>query len=315
VERRKHRVRRSFLDIRKRVTFGGERGLLSIAFDPGYAHNRRFYLCYTNRAGDVEVDQFRRSKGSRVRAMPRSRRKVIVISHQQAEHHYGGQLEFYRGDLYIGIGDGGTAGDPENDAQNKKNLLGKILRIDPRASGGYRAPASNPFVGRLGRDEIFSLGLRNPWRFSFDRKTRELWIGDVGWNDWEEIDRAPVKRANGGNFGWHIFEGNEVCHACGSDGEAPPNYIPPVHVYAHTGFGNAIVGGYVVRDRRLSSLRGRYVYTDYDWHHLDALNPRTGNDRTLGGTIDRPTSMGEGIGGRLYVTTFKGPVYELVPGT
>src|SRR5207253_957448 len=137
-------------------------------FDPGYAQNRRFYVAYTNKHRKDEVDEFRRSKDSPLRAAPGSRRVVLIVSHPQARHGYGGQLQFHGGHLYVSIGNSGGPGDPPGTAQSKNTLLGKLLRIDPKPGGGYSVPRSNPFVGKPGRDEIFALGLRNPWRFSFD---------------------------------------------------------------------------------------------------------------------------------------------------
>ena len=321
VVRSGHPLSRPFLDISSRVlALGGEQGLLSLAFDPRYARNRRFYVDYVNNAGDVEIDQFRRSKGSRVRAVAHSRRTVLVIDHQQGDAHYGGQLEFDRGHLYVGVGDGGTPGDPENDAQSIRSLLGKILRLDPRPRGGYRVPHGNPFVGKPGRDLIFALGLRNPWRLSFDRKTGDLWIGDVGYASWEEIDRASLAKARGANFGWNLFEGPFPCTDCGNGGASPPpHYVPPIHSYPHhsaTGGeeGDVIVGGFVVRGHALPSLAGRYVYTDNEDGDLRAFNPRTRKSRELGVTVSAPTSFGEGRNGGIYVASLMNPgaVYRLV---
>ena len=222
-----------FLDMRSLVSSSGEQGLLSMAFDPGYAHNRRFYVYYTNQNCDggcnVEVDQFRRSQDSATQARLRSRRKVIQINHHQAGNHNGGQVQFGPdGYLYLAPGDGGTQEDPENDAQNPQVLLGKVLRIDPRASGGYRIPPDNPYVGKPGRNEIFAIGLRNPYRFSFDRQNGDLWIGDVGDNTWEEIDHVTPAQANGANFGWNDFEGPNPCGDCGfGPGTAPPRLRRP----------------------------------------------------------------------------------------
>jgi len=324
VLRHGQKLSHAFLDIRGHVlASGGEQGLLSLVFDPDYAHNRRFYVDYVNNHGDVEVDQFRRKKSSAGRAVGGSRRPVIVIDHQQADAHYGGQLQFDpRGHLYIGVGDGGTPGDPENDAQNKGNLLGKILRIDPNRRGGYRIPRGNPFVGKPGRNEIFALGLRNPWRFSFDHKTGDLWIGDVGWESWEEIDHVSLAKARGANFGWNLFEGQFPCAPCGNGGATPPpRYVPPVHTYPHHSSsggeeGDVIVGGYVVHDRQLSSLRGRYVYTDNEDGDLRAFNPSTHKSKELGLDVTFPTSFGEAQRGRIYVAALAnpGPVYRLKQG-
>ena len=320
-----------FLDIHARVTSGGEQGLLSIAFDPGYRHNRRFYVYYTNRdceggACNVEVDGFQRSSGSAgsaTRAAEGSRRKIIEVTHHQGGNHNGGQLQFGPdGYLYIGIGDGGTAGDPENDAQSKRSLLGKILRIEPKPGGGYRAPRGNPYLGRRGKSEIFSRGLRNPFRFSFDSKTGDIWIGDVGAVSWEEIDHETRRAANGANFGWHVYEGPEPCGSCGFGPGTPPpaSYEPPVHAYPHDGsgeHGSVIIGGYVARDPTLPArVRGAYIYTDNAEGDLRAFRPATRSEFALGVKVDSPSSFGEGSRHRLYVASGpysgNGRVYRLV---
>jgi len=317
-------VAHKFLDIRNRVTWGGEQGLLSLAFAPDYQQSGRFYVAYTNShctsggACNVEVDGFRRESGSATRARPASRSKVIEVTHHQAGNHNGGQLQFGPGDghLYFSIGDGGTQGDPENDAQDKHSLLGKILRIDPRPGGGYDVPATNPYVGSPGRDEIFARGLRNPWRFSFDSATADIWIGDVGWQTWEEIDHEAD--ATGANFGWHKFEGPDPCGGCGFGGGTPepPGYRAPVHSYAHSGPGEtgcAVVGGFVVHNASLPSIDGDYVYSDHCSGTLRRLDPAApATSSPLGLNVSEPSSFGEGAGGAIYVATTEGGVFELV---
>ena len=328
VVRRGHKVGHPFLDISNRVVSGGEQGLLSVAFDSRYAKNRRFYVYYTNEdctnggACNIEVDSFKRSRKSPTRARRSSRHKIIEITHNQAGNHNGGQLQFHNGHLFLGPGDGGTQGDPENDAQRTDSLLGKILRIDPKPHGGYTVPHSNPFVGKPGRDPIYSLGLRNPWRFSFDRKNGDLWIGDVGFNTAEEIDRASPGQANGGNFGWHNLEGDDPCppSACpGSTGTAPPAYVPPVHSYPHNSsfpeHGDVITGGYVARTASLRGLQGDYMYSDNEEGDLRAYDPGTDQEFGLGRTVSFPSSFGEGRDGRLYVASLSGPVYRLSTST
>ena len=189
VMRNGRKLAQPFLDIRDRVQLSSEEGLLSIAFDPEYQRNRRFFVYYVNRESNIQVDSFKRKRGSPTRADPRSRRTLIVIPHPGQTNHNGGQLQFGDDDmLYIGTGDGGGAGDPSDNAQNPESLLGKLLRIDPRRKRGYETPESNPFVGGPGADEVYALGLRNPFRFSFDSGGGGLAIGDVGQNAWEEID-------------------------------------------------------------------------------------------------------------------------------
>jgi glucose/arabinose dehydrogenase len=317
-----------FLDVRDLVsTGGGEQGLLSMAFDPGYGSNRRFYVYYTNQdctpggACNIEVDSFLRSTASSVRASAASRRRVIEITHDQAPNHNGGQLQFGPdGDLYLAPGDGGTQGDPENDAQLKGRLLGKLLRIKPRANGGYDVPADNPYAGVAGRDEIYARGLRNPFRFSFDSANGDLWVADVGWSTWEEIDHATAAQAGGANFGWHVYEGPDPCAACGFAGGTPPppDYVAPVHWYSHRNtdpeHGSVIIGGYVAHDPALpSALDGDYIYTDNAVGDLRAYDPGTDTMTGLGVTVSFPSSFGVDASDHLYVCSLgDGRVYRLV---
>ena len=245
VVRQGHKLTKPFLDIRDLVQTSSEEGLLSIAFDPDYARNRRFFVYYTNRESNIQVDSFKRKRNSPTRADPRSRRTLIVIPHPGQTNHNGGQLQFDDdGLLYIGTGDGGGAGDPDENAQNPDSLLGKLLRIDPRRKRGYEIPDSNPFARGPGADEVYSLGLRNPFRFSFDSRGAGLAIGDVGQNAWEEIDFVSAGDARGANFGWDNLEGNHFFEAPGTQ---PPNYRAPIHEYS---VGTAVIAGYVVRDPR-----------------------------------------------------------------
>jgi glucose/arabinose dehydrogenase len=304
---------RDFLDIRDRVLYGGEQGLLSVAFDPAYESNRRFYVYYVNHAGNIEVDGFRASKGNDTRAKASSRQKIIVIPHPVNENHNGGQLQFGPdGYLYLATGDGGSGGDPDGNAQNKHVLLGKLLRIDPRKKGGYKVPKSNPFRGGGGAGEIYALGLRNPYRFSFDQETGDIFIGDVGQEDWEEVDREGQDALRGANFGWDIFEGDHDYEG----GGAPAHYEPPVLEYSSgSGTSNcAITGGYVVRDFHLPSLAGIYVYADFCGGEIRGFDPSDpeGTDRSLGLDVGQPSSFGEGPFGRIYVTSLDGAVYRLV---
>jgi glucose/arabinose dehydrogenase len=304
--------RRVFLDIRDLVSYGGEQGLLSIAFPPDYARSKRFYVYYTDGDGAIRVDEFRRS--SATRASRGSRRAVIDIPHAENTNHNGGQLQFLDNLLFFATGDGGSAGDPPDNAQNKEVLLGKLLRIDPRASGGqpYTVPSSNPFVGKPGRDEIYSYGLRNPFRFSFDttKSQPRIAIGDVGQDRFEELDYLTVDKANGANFGWDAFEGK-----ASYEGADPGGTVKPIFVYGRDR-GCTIIGGYVVRDPRLRGLRGRYLYADLCEGQLRSLVPglkRASGDRKLGLSVESPSSFGEDSRRRLYVASLEGPVYRLVP--
>jgi glucose/arabinose dehydrogenase len=311
-----------FLDISGRVSSGGERGLLSIAFDPHYGRNHHLYAYYTNRGGKIEIDEFRAA--SDTQALESSRRRVIVIPHPGQANHNGGQLQFGAdGMLYAATGDGGGAGDPRENAQNKHKLLGKLLRIDPHKHGRrhYRVPRGNPFVGKPGRNEIYALGLRNPFRFSFTG--RRILIGDVGQDKWEEVDFEGHRALRGANFGWDHFEGDHRFNYPG-DNEAPRpkhRYRPPIFEYKHTtsncgsAGGCAIIGGYVVRNPELHSLRGRYLYADAYKGQLRSFVPRRhrgSRDRALGVHVDHPSSFGRGAYGRIYVASLDGPVYRLV---
>ena len=312
------RNRGAFLDLRPQVGYGGEQGLLSLAFPPDYRQSGRFYVYYTDNAGNIRIDEFRRR--SATRAAPGSQRRVIEIPHPVNSNHNGGQLQFLGDLLYFGTGDGGAGGDPPNNAQNKDVLLGKLLRIDPRQAGGqpYSVPLSNPFVGRPGRDEIYSFGLRNPFRFSFDTVTAKqprLAIGDVGQNRFEEIDYTTVGRAAGANFGWDAFEGNAPYRDESSGTLDPGGTIKPILAFPHSRGGScSVTGGYVVRDRALRSLYKRYVYADFCEGELRSLVPhlkRASGDRRLGLSVPSPSSFGEDTRGRLYVASLEGPVYRL----
>jgi glucose/arabinose dehydrogenase len=310
-----HRLRKPFLDLRGKISSGGERGLLSVAFPPDYASSGRLYVYYTDPSGDIRIDEFRRTTATRAAA--ETRRKVIVIPHPVNANHNGGQLQFFGDLLYFGTGDGGSGGDPPNNAQNKEVLLGKLLRIDPRPSGGkpYSVPADNPFVGKPGRDEIYSFGLRNPFRFSFDGS--RIAIGDVGQNRIEELDYTTVAAARGANFGWDAFEGFSKYTEENSGTPDPGGSVKPIFAYSHDRGGSCtIIGGYVSRDPRLPSLRGRYLYADLCEGQLRSLVPhlkRASDDRKLGLRVSNPSSFGEDDQHRLYVASLDGPVYRLVP--
>ncbi len=307
-----------FLDIRGRVQCCGEEGLLSVAFPPGYWKSRRFYVYYTNRKGDNQVDEFKRRRDDATRASAQSRRKVLEIPHPLESNHNGGQLQFGPGsNLYVSTGDGGGGGDIHDNARRLDNLLGKLLRIDPRRDGqnAYRSPASNPYVGGPGRDEIYSYGLRNPWRFSFDRATGNIAIGDVGQNAAEEVDYETLASARGANFGWPEWEG-DVPHDLARPGPDPAE--PAIFTYPHSTCGAcAITGGYVVRNPDLSSLAGRYVYADVYLGDIRSFIPSLAgatDDASTGLHVAYLSSFGEGLNGRIYAASLNGPVYRLRQG-
>ena len=313
VLRKNRKLRKPFLDLSDRVQFGGEEGLLSIAFHPKYRKNRRFFVYYVNNGGNIEVDQFKGKKKKPTRARPKSRRQVIEIPHPGQSNHNGGQLQFGPDKLlYLAPGDGGGADDPGENAQDPASLLGKLLRIKPRKKGGYRSPQSNPYVGEAGRDEIYALGLRNPYRFSFDRATGDVSIGDVGQDQEEELDHETLAATRGANFGWDNIEGNQPNEA---PSVPPPNYRAPIHTYPDPG-ASAITAGYVVRGGSLPTLAGRLLYADYFAGDIRSVNPDAADpsstDASTGLDVASPTSFGEGRKGKIYVVSHGGPVYRIV---
>ena len=295
--------RRTFLDIRGEVLAGGEQGLLSVAFAPDYRSSGLFYAYFTTNGGDIAVNEYRRATPKRADAG--SARRILTVNHPGQSNHNGGQVQFGPdGFLYAGTGDGGGAGDPDDSAQDPGSNLGKILRIDPN-------PGGPPSV------EVYSLGLRNPFRFSFDtvsaRRPRII-IGDVGQNRFEEVDYETLAGARGANFGWNDFEGFSPFE--GADPPAPSRHDRPIKVLPLGSAGRcALIGGYVVRSRALKGLFKRYVYGDYCNGKLRAFTPRLGGarrDRGLGLTVPSLTSFGEGRGGALYATSQNGPVFRVV---
>ena len=309
----------TFVDLTPLVDSGSqERGLLSMAFAPDYATSGLAYVYFTGKdAGSIHVAEL---EASGAVADPATLRNVLTIPHPR-ENHNGGQLQFGPdGYLYIGTGDGGGGGDPDDNAQDTGSLLGKILRIDPRRSGTrpYTVPAGNPFIGTAGRPEVWSLGLRNPSRFSFDRATGALAVGDVGQEEWEEVDYVPQPGAGRGvNFGWDCREGRHpfpfASSACPAGG-----LTEPVLEYSHSTGGCAVTGGYVVRDPGLAELAGRYVYADYcDGEIRSAVLglPAATGDRSERLDAGNPSSFGEDSCGRVYVTSLTGEVSRLVDST
>ncbi len=297
----------TFLDIHDRVRYGGEQGLLGLAFDPGYASNGRFYVNYTRRPdGDTVVEEYRRS--SSTHASRSSARRVMRINQPYANHN-GGMIAFGPdGNLYIGTGDGGSGGDPGNRAQSKTSLLGKILRIRPYRSGSraYTIPSGNPFVGRPGYDAIWSYGLRNPWRFSFDRVTGDLWIGDVGQSRYEEIDLATNSsgRGRGVNYGWRKCEGT---HRYPRGGRCTTGKRP-LKEYEHKRSPHcSVTGGYAYRGPDHSAWRGRYIYGDYCSGHVWVIS-RSGSTLVSRDTGYNISGFGEDGAGRLFMTDLGGRV-------
>jgi glucose/arabinose dehydrogenase len=297
------------LDISDQVTAGGEQGLLGLAFSPD---GRWLYLHYTDRAGDHQIAELA-MRGRQ--ADPGSQRSVLRIDDPFGNHN-GGQLAFGPDRLlYIAFGDGGGGGDPEGNGQSLGSLLGKILRIDPRPGGGrpYRVPADNPFVDRDGaRPEIWAYGLRNPWRFSFDPANGDLWIGDVGQNTYEEVNREPAG-SGGRNYGWNRREGR---HAF-AGGPRPNGAVDPVIEYGRAGGACTVIGGFVYRGQRIRGLRGAYLYGDYCAGWVRAARTRGGRvaeQRDLRLDVPGLSSFGVDADGELYALSLGGAVYRIAPG-
>ena len=307
-----------FLDITGRVNSGGERGLLSLAFPPNYASVHHFYVFYTDSAGALTISRFGLTGNPDV-ADATSEQIVLSIPHSDNTNHNGGMLAFGPdGYLYFGSGDGGGGGDGPNNAQNMNILLGKILRIDVETGNPttYTIPASNPFVGVAGLDEIWASGVRNPWRYSFDRLTGDMYIGDVGQGAWEEVDFQPAGFAGGANYGWHVLEASH-CYTPSSGCTPPAAYVPPVAEYNHgssDSFGCAITGGYVYRGASYPSMVGVYFYSDYCTGRMFAMQNVSGTWVTTQ-LIDTPynvSSFGEDEAGNLYVVDLGGAIYQVV---
>ncbi len=300
-----------FLDIGSRITFGGEQGLLGLAFHPSFATNGKLFVDYT-RAGDgaTVIDEYRVTTNPNDVDETATRRQILAIAQPYPNHNGGGIAFGPDGFLYIGMGDGGSGGDPQDRAQNVNSFLGKMLRIDVNgtsAGKAYRVPPSNPFVGRTGLDEIWAYGLRNPWRWSFDRITGDLWIGDVGQARYEEIDRSTATsgRGRGVNYGWDDMEGNhcfEPLSGCLTAGRT----LPLVE-YSHAGSGGgncAVTGGYVYRGQRYTLLRGGYLFADYCSGRIwivSATATRPATPRLLLDTSALISSFGQSQAGELSV--------------
>ena len=288
------RLRGTFLDIRSRVVSGGEQGLLSLAFHPNYKRNHRFYVNYTDRSGDTRVVEFRSRNG---RGIASSARQLLFVDQPYANHN-GGQLQFDRNRLlYVGMGDGGSAGDPANRAQRMNDRLGKLLRINPLRRGA--------------RWQIVGLGLRNPWRFTFDRANGDLYIADVGQGEWEEIDYRPRARIGAlANYGWRTFEGRA---RYSNTSLGPGQLVAPVHAYSHDE-GCSVTGGYVYRGRALVDARGRYFFGDYCSGAVWSLRLEGGRAVDLkreAFRIEGLASFGEDVSGELYLATEGGRILKL----
>jgi glucose/arabinose dehydrogenase len=314
------RRKRPFLNVKSLVSASqlNERGLLSIAFAPDYATSGLVYAFYTNRAGNLVVAELKRG-ASDLAVDPGSHRVVLEVPHPGASNHNGGQLQFGPdGFLYVSTGDGGGQGDPDDSAQDPNSLLGKILRIDPKAMGAqpYSIPPGNPFALAGGKPEVYSLGLRNPYRFSFDLVSNgadpRIVIGDVGQFRFEEIDYETVASAAGANFGWNDFEGFSGYK--GAKPPAPSGDQKPILAYRTTRKTCSVIGGYVGRGGAPGPIRGRYLFGDFCNGKLRTLVPDLAGARkvrSLGVTVPALTSFGEAPDGSLYAASLNGPVYRI----
>ena len=299
------------LDLHERTDPGGERGLLGLAFSPDGA---RLYVSYTDTKGTSTIDEYVVGADGNADV---STRRTVITQEQPYANHNGGNIVFGPdGLLYFGLGDGGSANDPQRRADKLNTLLGKMLRIDPRQQpdAPYAVPADNPFVTMDGaRPEIFSYGLRNPWRFSFDPANGDLWIGDVGQNEIEEVDHAVAANGNGrgANYGWSAYEGTKRFN---DDVAADPNTVMPVHEYHHGDDGCSITGGFVYRGAAIPALRGAYLFSDYCSGGIRAIDPA--DPASAIRLVDAPknvSSFGRDSAGELYVLSLDGAVYLIGP--
>jgi glucose/arabinose dehydrogenase len=299
-----------FLDIHTKVVMNGEEGLLGLAFHPSYGANHRFFVYYSRVGDGAEVIAEYHTSANDPDVADPAETQLLVIPHPTNTNHNGGMLAFSPNDgyLYIGVGDGGSANDPPNNAQNIDVLLGKILRIDvdhPVGGLPYSSPAGNPFLNAPGSDEIFALGLRNPWRFSFDRLTGQQWVGDVGQSAHEEVDTPIVA---GGNYGWRVYEGFSCT---GNDPSlCSNNYLQPIFDYPHTGGRCSITGGYVYRGSQGALPAGTYIYGDYCSGEILTWNG-SGQVLALDTTLNI-SSFGEDEEGELYVVNLGGTISKIV---
>jgi glucose/arabinose dehydrogenase len=306
-----------FLDIQDKVIFQGERGLLGLAFHPAYKANGYFYVNYVGKGNRTHIARFKVNADVPDKADPESELTLMEIL-QPFDNHKGGNLAFGPDSmLYIGLGDGGSAGDPQNNARNPLELLGKILRIDVNRGDTYAIPESNPFHDvDNARGEIWALGLRNPWRFSFDRLTGDLWIADVGQDKFEEINFQPADSKGGENYGWRCYEGNEAFNRAGC--ESDTTFTFPIYTYAH-GAECSIIGGFVYRGSTSSEWYGHYFFTDYCSNKIWTLH-KEGDNWVKEDFGDYPgnnfTTFGEDQNGQLYLAEAKTKtLYKVVANT
>lgn len=303
-----------FLDIGSKIIFGGERGLLGLAFHPQYSSNGYFFVYYNNPAGNIIVARYSVSSTDSNVADPASE-KILLNIPKPFDNHNGGSIHFAPdGKLWIITGDGGSGGDPNNNAQNKNSLLGKMLRIDVDATGPYNIPPDNPFAGTTdGADEIWAYGLRNAWKFSFDLTTGNAMIADVGQGAIEEINKMPITQA-GLNYGWRCYEGNNTYNTAGCPAQSTMTF--PVAVYNHSGGKCSITGGYVYRGTQYPSLQGKYFFADYCSTQIGILDSNNTITWTSPYSGNNFSTFGEDYQKGLYVAAVNsGKVFKISTGT
>ncbi len=308
----------NFLDIPDSLSLGGELGLLSLAFHPNYENNRYFFIYYTNTDGDITIARFQ-TQAANPNAADEATGVVLLNIAKPSSNHNGGKLLFGPdGNLYFGTGDGGSGGDPSNFAQNGNSLLGKMMRLNVDAFSippYYSIPPDNPYVGDpLVRDEIFAIGLRNPWRWSFDRFNNDIWIADVGQNAWEELNNRNFVSAGGINYGWRCYEGNAAYNTAGC--LPPVNYISPVFEYPHNfaSGGFSITGGYVYRGAEFPAMYGYYICSDFISANAWLLKSDGMGGFTVTLQAGLPGSIagfGEAENGDLYAVGLDGIIYKI----
>jgi glucose/arabinose dehydrogenase len=300
-------------DLSARVRSGGEQGLLGLALHPRFPSDPRVFVNYTDDDGDSVIASLTVDPADATRLDPASEHRILFVDQPYANHNGGDLLFGPDGFLYAFFGDGGGGGDPQNNGQSRETLLGKVLRLDidrPNGDRAYSAPAGNPFAEDVGRDEIWLMGLRNPWRASFDKANGDLWIGDVGQGAWEEIDVARAG-VGGLNFGWDRMEGNH-CYPRGAECSTE-GLATPVTEYGRD-LGSTVVGGYVYRGSAFPKLVGAYLFADYGSGRIFAIDPASDGFRDpveVGGGSGGISSFGEDASGELYVTLLDGTVSRI----
>ena len=302
---------RAFLDIESKVRAGGEQGLLSVAFHPQYRSNGFLFVNYTDKSGDTRIERYTVSTDRNL-ADPKSAKLTLSIDQRYSNHQGGLAMFGPDGMLYIGMGDGGSQGDPHGNGQNRNVLLGKLLRINVDRADPYLVPSANPYVKGGGRGEIWALGLRNPWRFAFDRFSGLLYIADVGQDRWEEINVVPMSIA-GVNYGWKIMEGAS-CYGTSNCNQS--GLQRPAVSYSHENSTCSVIGGFVYRGQKIPEIKGQYFYSDYcnSWLRSFGFADGKVTDRHEWpiGKLGSITSFGEDAQGELYICTSSGRVYRII---